>query len=153
MSSDILPSAKLLSYGALLQVLCSTSICCFCTIRNAVSSQLTQFKSYHVEKVSLLAVKTDMSYFAFFMIPVPVNRFLHRFSDLITTGLFYFKSWSCGKKKKKKRAIENEHGKEQFLRVFLVTCRFTPLGIRRVDFRVGLSLKPMTQEHKVHCCG
>lgn len=83
------PSAKLLSNGESFSsgVLSSTNVCCFHTVRNTLSSQLAQFKSHHVGKGSLLTVKTDMSYFAFFMIPVPVNRFLHRFSDLITTGL------------------------------------------------------------------
>lgn len=104
-----------------LQVLCSTSICCFFTASNAVSFQLTQFKSYHVDKVSLLAVKTDMSYFAFFMILVPVNRFLHRFSDLITTGLVYFKSWSCEEKKKRRGQLKMNMG-NNYLLFFCCCC-------------------------------
>lgn len=104
-----------------LQVLCSTSICCFFTASNAVSFKLTQFKSYHVDKVSLLAVKTDMSYFAFFMILVPVNRFLHRFSDLITTGLVYFKSWSCEEKKKRRGQLKMNMG-NNYLLFFCCCC-------------------------------
>lgn len=81
-------------------------------MRNTLSSQLAQFKSCHVDKGSLLAVKTDISYFAFFIIPVPVNSFVTCFQ------IYYWLSSLLNDKivEKEDRATDCE--REDELKVF-----------------------------------